>query len=189
LAPDITRAGDAWLTGRRAFDGDTAYQLIESILGTTPTAPSRLRNGVSPALDEILARAMAKTPGERYESWAEFGGAVSRLLKLEGGGAGLTDADKFAAARRLRFFERFEDADLWHVVRASVWRQHPAGSELIREGSTDESFYILASGMASVTQRGAELNSVRAGECVGEMAYARRDGGPRSVHVECLGPT
>ena len=177
------------LTGRRAFDGNTAYELIESILGTTPTPPSRLRNGVSPALDEILVRAMAKTRDERYASWEEFGGAVSRLLKLEGGSAGLTDADKFAAARRLRFFERFEDADLWHVVRASVWRHHAAGSELIREGSTNESFFVLASGLAMVTQRGAELNAVRPGECVGEMAYARRDHRPRSATVTAVEPS
>src|SRR5689334_8252025 len=146
------------LTGQRAFNGNTAYELVEAILGTTPTPPSRLRHGVSPALDEILARAMAKTAAERYASWAEFGGAVARLLKLEGGAAGLTDADKFAAARRLKFFERFEDADLWHVVRASVWRHHPAGQQLIREGSSDESFYVLASGGATVTRGGAELN-------------------------------
>jgi hypothetical protein len=177
------------LAGRRAFSGQTAYELVESILATTPTPPSRLRNGVSPALDEILARAMAKAPGERYASWAEFGGAVARLLKLEGGSAGLTDADKFAAARRLKFFERFTDADLWHVVRASVWRHHPAGFELIREGSTDESFYVLASGALRVTQRGAELNSVRPGECVGEMAYARRDGRPRSATVTAVEPS
>ena len=177
------------LTGRRAFDGGTAYELVESILATAPTRPSRLRHGVSPALDEILARAMGKTPAERYASWAEFGGAVARLLKLEGGAAGLTDADKFAAARRLKFFERFEDADLWHVVRASVWRHHPAGQPLIREGSSDESFYVLASGMATVTRGGAELNRVRPGECVGEMAYARRDGRPRSATVTTVEPS
>jgi hypothetical protein len=177
------------LTGRRAFAGQTAYELMESILGTTPTPPSQLRHGVSPALDEILARAMAKTPGERYASWAEFGSAVARLLKLEGGAAGLTDADKFAAARRLKFFERFDDADLWIFVRASVWRHHPAGSELIREGSADESLYVLASGMLKVTQRGAELTSVRPGECVGEMAYARRDGRPRRATVTTVEPS
>jgi CRP-like cAMP-binding protein len=74
-------------------------------------------------------------------------------------------------------------------VRASVWRHHPAGSELIREGTTDDSFYVLASGMAMVTQRGAELNSVRPGECVGEMAYARRDRGPRSATVTTVEPS
>ena len=75
------------------------------------------------------------------------------------------------------------------AVRASTWRHHPAGENLLREGTPDEHFFILASGLLKVTQRGRLLNAVSAGECVGEMAYARRDVSPRSATVTAIEPS
>jgi CRP-like cAMP-binding protein len=134
-----------------------------------------------------VARAMAKSRAERYESWDEFGGALAKLLALDS--ADLSDAEKFAASRRLKFFDRFSDAELWEAVRPSVWRHHRGGEELIREDSADEHFYIIASGLLKVTRRGKLLNAVSPGECVGEMAYARRDGRPRSATVTAVEPS
>src|SRR5258708_25344687 len=131
------------LTGRRAFDGKTTYELVQSILATTPPPPSQLRADAPRALDEVVARAMAKSPADRYASWTEFGAAVAKLLKLDGGGARLTEAEKFAVARRLKFFERFSDAELWQALRASVWRRPPAGGALIPRGTARDPFYLL----------------------------------------------
>ncbi|HZQ73307.1 MAG TPA: serine/threonine-protein kinase, partial [Burkholderiales bacterium] len=176
------------LAGRRPFDAANAYGLVEAILGASPPPPSSLRRGLPAAIDEVVARAMARTREGRYASWQEFAGAVAQLLSRDGGDE-LSDAEKFAVARRLKFFERFGDADLWQVVRASTWRNHAAGTALIREGAADEHFYILASGHLKVTQRGKLLNVVSPGECVGEMAYARRDGQPRSATVTAVQPS
>ncbi|HEX2567180.1 MAG TPA: serine/threonine-protein kinase [Burkholderiales bacterium] len=176
------------LTGRRPFDGANAYQLVEAILGSSPPPPSRARPDIPAGLDEVVARAMAKSRAGRFASWQEFASSIAQRLSLDGG-AELSDAEKFAAARRLRFFDRFNDADLWQVVRASTWRNHAAGSALIREGAADEHFFVLASGMLKVTQRGKLLNVVSPGECVGEMAYARRDGQPRSATVTAVEPS
>jgi eukaryotic-like serine/threonine-protein kinase len=75
-------------------------------------------------------------------------------------------------------------------VRASNWELHPAGTTLITEGTPDEHFYIVASGLLKVTQRGKLLNAISPGECVGEMAYARRDvGRPRSATVTVIEPS
>jgi eukaryotic-like serine/threonine-protein kinase len=174
------------LTGRRPFNGGTTFALIDDILGGAPPPASQLRAGVPAALDEVLARAMSKSRDGRFASWAEFGAALGDLLELERGQADLSDAEKFAAARRLPFFKRFSDVELWEAVRNSQWRNHAAGEELIREGTEDEHFYILASGLLKVTQRGTLLNAVSAGECVGEMAYARRDGNVRSATVTAV---
>ncbi|HET7670946.1 MAG TPA: cyclic nucleotide-binding domain-containing protein, partial [Burkholderiales bacterium] len=53
----------------------------------------------------------------------------------------------------------------------------------------DEHLYIVASGLLKVTQRGKLLNAVSPGECVGEMAYARRNGNMRSATVTAIEPT
>jgi eukaryotic-like serine/threonine-protein kinase len=40
-----------------------------------------------------------------------------------------------------------------------------------------------------VTKRGKLLNAVSPGECVGEMAYARRDNQPRTATVTAIEPS
>ena len=74
-------------------------------------------------------------------------------------------------------------------MRSSSWHLHSEGDVLLREGTTDDHFYVVASGRLKVTQRGKLLNMVSPGECCGEMAYARRDTGPRSATVTALEPT
>jgi serine/threonine protein kinase len=177
------------LTGCRPFDGVSPYELVENVLNVPAPAPSARRLDAPRALDDIVARALAKSRAERFASWAEFWAALGKLLALDPGAALLSDAEKFAAARRLKFFARFSDAELWEAVRPSVWRHHPAGEQLIREDTLDEHFYVIASGLLKVTRRGKLLNAVSPSECVGEMAYARRDGRPRSATVTAVEPS
>jgi serine/threonine protein kinase/Tol biopolymer transport system component len=54
------------VTGRTPFPGDNDHERIRAILSRTPDAISRLRPGVPVALERIVARALAKRPGERY---------------------------------------------------------------------------------------------------------------------------
>jgi tRNA A-37 threonylcarbamoyl transferase component Bud32 len=177
------------LTGRRPFSGTTPYEIAENALNQPPPRPSEHRPEAPRALDEIVARAMAKTRAERFTSWTQFWAALGKLLALDAGASMLSDAEKFAAARRLEFFARFSDAELWEAVHPSAWRLHQAGEELIREDSADEHLYVIASGLLKVTRRGKLLNAVSPGECVGEMAYARRDGRPRNATVTAVEPS
>jgi eukaryotic-like serine/threonine-protein kinase len=177
------------LTGARPFDGATTYQLIDNIINIRPAPPSNVRKEIPAALDEVVLRALGKTRDERFSSWDEFAESLAKLLGQSRSSQDLSDAEKFSASRRLAFFKRFSDVELWEAVRASRWEQHPAGATLIKEGTPDEHFFILASGMLKVTQRTKLLNAVSAGECVGEMAYARRDSKPRSATVTAMEPS
>jgi serine/threonine protein kinase len=177
------------LTSRRPFNGANTFELIENILNSHPPVPSSIRQDSPQGLDEIVRRAMGKTREERYASWEEFGDALAALASAGKSGGELLDAEKFGASRRLKFFKRFSDVELWEVLRTSKWKQHGAGEEMIREGSKDEHFYIVASGLLKVTQRGKLLNAVSPGECVGEMAYARRDSNVRSATVTAVEPS
>jgi eukaryotic-like serine/threonine-protein kinase len=57
------------LTGQPPFPGDDAVAIISQHLNATPVPPSsRDAPGVSPALDELVLRLLAKSPGERPES-------------------------------------------------------------------------------------------------------------------------
>jgi serine/threonine-protein kinase len=62
------------LTGRPPFLGP---DLVAQHLGEAPPAPSALRPALGPAHDEVLRRALAKAPDERFASAAEMAIAVA----------------------------------------------------------------------------------------------------------------
>ena len=66
-------------TGRSAFDGTTPIDVAMQVMTDTPPPPSELNPAVPPALDAIIARAMAKDPAARYES---AGSLHADLLRL-----------------------------------------------------------------------------------------------------------
>ncbi len=175
------------LTGQRPFGGSTAYELMDEILAKDPPPPSELTPGIPGALDGIVLRALGKSRDERFDSWNAFAAALEPLLAEEDATmSSLSDVEEFSAMRRLAFFQRFSDTELWEVVRACRCRKFAAGADLIREGVPDEHVYVLAAGMLKVTQKGKLLNAVTPGECVGEMVYARRSSAPRSATVTAM---
>jgi len=178
------------LTGRRPFNGTTVNELIDQITEIDPPPPSAHRHDVPPALDEIIARAMAKSREQRFASWEEMANGLEALLVAEAGDTlGLTEAERFNAMRRLSFFRTFSEVELWEVVRQASWRKFEAAEDLIREGDHDEGFYVLASGMAKVTSRGELLNIISPGESVGEFSVIRRDGQARMATVCATEPS
>jgi CRP-like cAMP-binding protein len=175
------------LTGARPFGGSTAYELMDEILSKAPPPPSQVNPAIPPALDDIVLRALGKSRSERYDSWDDFAVALEPLLSEEDATmSSLSDVEEFSAMRRLAFFRRFSDTELWEVVRRCRCRKFAAGAELIREGVEDDHIYVLAAGLLKVTQRGKLLNAVTPGECVGEMIYARRSAAKRSATVTAV---
>jgi eukaryotic-like serine/threonine-protein kinase len=175
------------LTGARPFTGSTAYQLMDQILGLDPPPPSAVNPGIPPELDGIVLRSLGKSRDDRYASWSDFAAALEPLLSEEDATLSrLSDVEEFSAMRRLGFFRRFSDTELWEIVRRCRCLKFPAGAELIREGVEDDHIYVLAAGLLKVTQRGKLLNTVSPGDCVGEMVYARRSITPRSATVTAV---
>jgi serine/threonine protein kinase len=175
------------LTGNRPFGGGTAWELMEEILSKDPPPPSSVQSGVPPELDGIVLRALGKSRDERFGSWDDFAAMLEPMLSEETATVSrLSDVEEFNAMRRLAFFRRFSDLELWEVVRHCRCRKVMAGTELISEGVDDDHIYVLAAGLLKVTQRGKLLNAVTPGDCVGEMVYARRSSAPRSATVTAV---
>jgi formylglycine-generating enzyme required for sulfatase activity/serine/threonine protein kinase len=88
------------LTGRLPFKAATVAEVYGLVLHTEAPSPSSLRPGLDPALDAICAKALAKTPEERYPSMKAFAAALIDFLKTApaGKGAGNLTPTKAAPA-------------------------------------------------------------------------------------------
>jgi eukaryotic-like serine/threonine-protein kinase len=172
------------ITGRLPYSANSQAALAYAILNTAPTPPAMLRPELSPLLDRIVMRAIAKDPRSRYQSWLEFGKDLSQAFTtLRHVGESVTDSEKFNELRQMSFFEDFGDVALWEVVRIGSWRTLPAGSVLIREGEEGDSFFLLVAGEVRVTLEAKALGTIQPGGCFGEMVYFARRQARRTTTV------
>ncbi len=68
------------LTGRMVYEEDNLPKLLDRVRKAEIPRPSKLRPEVPPELDEIVMRALAKHPEERYGSAHDFGQALTQFL-------------------------------------------------------------------------------------------------------------
>lgn len=64
------------LTGKRPFDGDTDFAVIQQIVNHTPPAATFYNDRLPPAIDAVVARSLAKSRDERYATAQEFSNAL-----------------------------------------------------------------------------------------------------------------
>jgi serine/threonine-protein kinase len=72
------------LTGEQPFTGAGAWTVAKKIMQDDPPRPSAVVKSISPAFDEVVHKALAKNPAQRYASARDFALA---LRAAEGGAA------------------------------------------------------------------------------------------------------
>jgi serine/threonine-protein kinase len=69
------------VTGRPPFLGESPVAVASKHVLEQPTAPSKLNRDVTPDLDAVILRAMAKNPANRYQSAEEFRADLERVKR------------------------------------------------------------------------------------------------------------
>ncbi len=68
------------LTGKPPFTGDSPVSIAYQHVSEMPTPPSQVDPGVTPEVDAVVLRALAKSPDDRYQTAAEFRADVERAI-------------------------------------------------------------------------------------------------------------
>ncbi len=68
------------LTGKAPFTGDSAVAIAYQHVSEMPAIPSTIEPGVSPEIDAVVMRALAKRADDRYQSASDFRADVERAI-------------------------------------------------------------------------------------------------------------
>jgi serine/threonine protein kinase len=159
------------LTGRSPYKTDGLAGLLQAILACAPPPLADLRPGLPDELQPIISRALAKSCDDRYRSGAEFAADLAAMLNRTEEPERVSEDEKFTTLRQVGFFNEFSDPELWEVIRACRWHHYALGTEVVKEGSVESSFFVIVSGAVAVTKGGTQITTLISGDCFGEMAY------------------
>ncbi len=91
------------LAGRRPFVGNNA-QVMQKVLNEVPENPSMLNLALSPSVDRLLQRALAKKPKDRFQSTEEFVQELREVMhgtpRVDTGAAKVTAHEAAASAAK-----------------------------------------------------------------------------------------
>jgi len=126
------------LTGEKLFAGDSELSILEQVRNPKISPPSDCRSGISPAIDDIVMRALAPDRDDRYQSAGDLQRDIEAVLRTEGWSPSRADLAQFLA--ELSSGEEISDLETGEPVTPPagvVLTDTPVGVE-VGGGSADE---------------------------------------------------
>ncbi|GEM33021.1 hypothetical protein NN3_40280 [Nocardia neocaledoniensis NBRC 108232] len=172
------------LTGRNPFIGTVPTVVMMGHVNEPPPRATDIRRDLPPAVDDVLARAMAKLPDERFGTCREFTDALRAAMA----GTGPTAAGRTSAQPRPRWPIAVAGSALAAVVAfgAIVWSQPSSTGAATPQASTVGSTTTAAPKPTSLAQAKAD-NPQFFGRQIALAEYASYD--RSAVHMHPSGPT
>jgi serine/threonine protein kinase len=178
------------LTGAWPNQGSDQAAMIYDKLHNDPVPLETRRPEVPAGLRAAIYRAMHKDRRVRYQSWKVFREVLSATFpEIRDDSTAAYESERFETLRTVPFFARFSETELWEAVRIGVRTYYEPKAEVIEEGSSDDTVYVVQTGELEVIHRGVRVGRIQAGEGFGEMSYIEGTERPRSASVRTLIPT
>jgi len=125
------------VTERKAFDRDDIEGLRQSILESTPTPPIHVNPKVHPLLSELIMKALAKDPAERYQNGRQLLDDLEKCKESKSLAAKKPAAPQAAAPTKAQVAaqSKFVSSSVPKPVAAKPSAPKPASSGLARPSS------------------------------------------------------
>jgi serine/threonine protein kinase len=177
------------LTGQKAFDGENEYAIMYKIVNEEPLHVLEIRPELPKPIAEILHKALAKDPSERFQSAVDFAYDLRLALYEEQNTTkeGL-DSELLHYIQALPFFHNFTESQINEILSVTDIIKAEGNKTIIQEGEIDDSFYILISGEVAVRKGNKDVATLGKGQCFGEMAYLTGEARNASIATrnECI---
>ena len=160
------------LTGKRLFDSKTMRELFVSIIREPAPKLSSVRSDLPAELSQILEKALRKKPADRFQTGQEFAVGLGRVFdKLRLSEKHVSRSENRNMLQNLNFFNGFTDVEIDQILDASHLIQYKQDEVIINEGDVDNAFYIIVVGSAGVHKASILLDTLRVGDCFGEIGF------------------
>ena len=173
------------LTGIRAFDGENEYATMYKIVNEEPTAIFDLRPELPKIVGEVLDKALAKDPAQRYQAAMDFAYDLRLALHdLQNTTSEDLDTELLNYIQTLPFFHNFDETQIGEILKVTEVIKVEGDKTIIQEGEVDDSFYILISGDVIVRKGHKVVTTLGKGQCFGEMSYLTGEARNASIVTE-----
>ena len=172
------------LTASLPFNAATPLELARRIVAGGLPPPGAARPGLPPQLDAIFAKATARDPEERYETWEDFAAELRSVAQP--GDIEHAVSERATLLKSLPFFRSFDDASLGEAARMGRWFDLRSGMALVGEGDPGYSFFVVVRGQVRITRKGTLMAIRGAGECIAESSFLLKSAARRFASVEAV---
>ena len=114
------------LAGKRRFTGASSGQVLHTLVSVDPEPLSKVRPDLPGALGEIVMRALQKTPGDRYDNWAELALDLAKAGRLSKYDKTIADSEKKPPLKSRPMLAELDDAEIWEFAGAGIWSRLPS---------------------------------------------------------------
>jgi len=170
------------LTGEVPFTPGNMHSVMYQIVNHTPKPVNEIRPDLPLRLAEIVEKCLLKDPSRRYQ----YGYELARDLKtcvsdLHFHEEKIGDREKRKMLSTLDFFKGFREEEIDEVHRVSQWLSYRPGETIVQEGERENAFYVLALGSVDIKTDDIVIDTLKVGECFGEMGMINNEERSASV--------
>ena len=170
------------ITKQPPFNGKDISAVITSIRKANPTSLQHYRPDAPRELSDIINKALAKKPEDRFSTALEFASAIQRLLdnlfnEEASTEASLGEAKKvsqnedYVFLRDNSWFKDFSPSLIEELVKVGKIETYQADQLIVTEGEIADSFYTIISGSANVVKSSSTIAKMAAGDSFGELGH------------------
>ena len=161
------------LTGRQLFKAKKVKELFRAVVHQKAPSLTSIRPDLPEGLSQVLARALAKRPGARFQTGLEMVKALKPFYKsFKSVEQRPVSQQRLIRQLRLQtFFKGFSEAEVALLLERVSVRTFDAGAVVLQKGVHIKRLLVITDGAVKSTSNGRVTALVGAGECIGETGF------------------